>query len=242
MADVPDEVVGPLGPLADEWGRPTDVDAVVADDILPFIDTTSIVGEIGAGGGRMAAAWCHTPTAVLLRHLGENARTRRLAVPDPRVEWVLLPAARLPAELSGQLDFIYAIHVFLNFDLHMMWRYLHEIERVWRSGGYAFVHTPNLTTEVSWRNFVRQRGYRVETHVLVTPETVRTLVAHTDLRIVRESQQDASNFYTARDYLLSCKRVAAPGHHTAGSSQLRAAFRYSSAGCRRRGCGHSLNP
>src|SRR5215510_10990013 len=41
--------------IGDEWGRVADVEQIVGEFIAPFVTGTSVVAEIGSGGGRVAA-------------------------------------------------------------------------------------------------------------------------------------------------------------------------------------------
>jgi SAM-dependent methyltransferase len=205
-ADAPDEIPF-LERIGDEWGRRRDVDAIVDGFILPWVGPDSVVGEIGCGGGRVAErvvphVECFYGFDISARML-ERAR---VVITDPRARFVLLDDARLPSDLSGSLDFIYAFDVFLHMDLYVMRRYFEEMARVLKVGGNAFVHTTNLTSDVGWSNFVKFDRYRPETHFYVSPETVRTLADRAGFRLVKESEPDQTNFYLARDYLVVLKK------------------------------------
>ena len=126
----------------------------------------------------------------------------RQALADcPNVDYVLLSKPSLPAKLAETFDFFYSFDVFVHLDLHTIWKYLREIERSLCPGGHAFIHTANLTAPAGWDRFAAQARYYPESFYFVSPEIVRTLVSHTTLRIVRESQPDRGNFYLNRDYL-----------------------------------------
>jgi SAM-dependent methyltransferase len=201
-ADAPDEIPV-LERIGDEWGRRSDVDAIVDRFILPLVGPDSIVGEIGCGGGRVA----ERVVPHVERFYGFDISSRmleraRAVITDPRARFVLLDDARLPDDLSGSLDLVYAFDVFLHLDLYVMRRYFEEMARVLKPGGKAFVHTTNLTSDVGWSNFMKFDRYRPETHFYVSPETVRTLADRAGFRPVEESAPDPTNFYLARDYLV----------------------------------------
>lgn len=189
--------------LGNEWGTSAEVDHVVSDYIEPFVSPTSTAGEIGAGGGRVAAKvvdlvdelWCFDISARML----ERAREQLGGRPD--VHFELLEAPQLPKRLEGGFDFLYSFDVFVHLDLHTIWRYLNEISRALRPGGRAFLHTSNLTAPTGWANFARQERYRPQDHYFITPDVVKTLVSHTDLEFVKESAPDPDSFYLSRDYL-----------------------------------------
>jgi SAM-dependent methyltransferase len=200
-ADAPEEIPH-VQTVGDEWGRRRDVEAVVGQFILPFVGRDRVAGEIGCGAGRVARQVAEHVKCLYCFDVSPRMLDRaRQVVPADRARFVLLEEARLPADLTGQLDFIYAFDVFLHLDLYVMWRYFQEMTRVLRPGGHAFVHTANLSSELGWQNFTKFEQYRVETHFYVTPETVRTMAHRAGLGTVREATPDPSNFYLARDYL-----------------------------------------
>jgi len=194
--------------LGDEWGRPADVRALVESWILPYTSPGAVVGEIGPGGGRIARQ--------VAPHSGEFwgfeishamlARLRLTLAGVPGVQYVLLEEPALPADLDATFDFLYAFDVLMHFDLHLLWRYVCEIDRVLKPGGRALLHTANLDAPEGWRRFTERGAPSVESHFAITPGTVRTLLSHTGLAIIRESKPDPSNFYLARDYLCIVER------------------------------------
>jgi SAM-dependent methyltransferase len=131
----------------------------------------------------------------------------RVALADrSNVEFVLLDSPDLPRHLHGSLDFIYSFDVFVHLDVHTQWRYLRQISEVLRPGGHAFLHTSNLTTGEGWKLFSSQAQYAVEGFYFVTPEIVRTLISHTDLELIKESEAGSSNYYLDRDYLFALRK------------------------------------
>jgi SAM-dependent methyltransferase len=189
--------------VGDEWGRQKDVDAIVAEYILPFVSSESLVGEIGCGGGRIARRVVDSVRILYCTDISERMLQHcRRFVTSPHAKFVLLNDAELPESWASQLDFIYAFDVFLHLDLYVQWKYVKEICRVLRPGGRAFLHTTNLTSDSGWDNFVKFDHYRVETHFYVSPETVRTLVTRAGLRVIKESRPKRDNFYLSRDFLL----------------------------------------
>lgn len=200
----PDEDPETLTHLGDEWGRPADVRAVVDEWISPEVGPTSVVGEIGTGGARVATL---VAPAVGEFHGFDIAprmleRARRELQHVPHTRWHLLDGPRLPDELAGSFDFLYSFDVFVHLDLHVQWRYFAEFARMLRPGGRAFVHTANLTSDAGWERFAAQEVYRVEGFYFTTPESVRTLARRAGLDVVREKGNAPGNFYDERDYLV----------------------------------------
>jgi SAM-dependent methyltransferase len=204
QAEWPDATAEQLSVLGSEWGTPDALDEVVRRFIDPYINRDAIVGEIGSGGGRVAARVAPNSKRFYCFDISEGMlELARQALADcPNVDYVLLGKPSLPAKLAETFDFLYSFDVFVHLDLHTIWKYLREIERALCPGGHAFIHTANLTAPAGWEKFDAQAKYYPETFYFVSPEIVRTLVSHTALRIVEESQPDRDNFYLNRDYLM----------------------------------------
>jgi SAM-dependent methyltransferase len=204
QAECPDATAEQLSLLGSEWGTPDAVDEVVRRFIDPYINPDAIVGEIGTGGGRVAALVAPNSKRFHCFDISEGMlELARQALADcPNVDYVLLAKPSLPAKLAETFDFLYSFDVFVHLDLHTIWKYLREIERSLSPGGHAFIHTANLTAPAGWERFRTQDRYYPESFYFVSPEIVRTLVSHTALRIVEESQPDRDNFYLNRDYLV----------------------------------------
>jgi SAM-dependent methyltransferase len=196
--------------LGDEWspGEGATVREIVDDWIVPHLGPEARVAEIGVGGGRIALHVVDRVGELTCFDISEGMIERARAALGPRdnVRFVLLQAPKLPDELGGSLDFVYSFDVFVHLDLHVMWQYIQEIDRVLRPGGRAFLHTSNLTAPGGWARFVAQDRYAVEDHYFVTPETVRTLIGHTSLTVERESTPSPDNSVLGRDYLLVVRR------------------------------------
>jgi SAM-dependent methyltransferase len=201
---------GRLEVLGDEWSEASDVQGIFDEFIAPYISREAEVAEIGPGGGRLARWTAPLVGRLVLLDISPQMldRCREVLQAHSNVGYVLLEGLRLPDDLTGRFDFVYAFDVYVHFDLHSLWRHLQEIERVLRPGGHALIHTANLTAPLGWERFASQDRYTVEGHFPLTPESVRTLVSHTGLSIVRESEPHPDNFYLNRDYLAVLKRSA----------------------------------
>jgi SAM-dependent methyltransferase len=204
MAESPGATAEQLSLLGNEWGTPDDVDEVVRGFIEPYVNHQAIVGEIGSGGGRVAVRIAPRSKRFYCLDISKGMlELARLALADcPNVDYVLLDGPSLPAEFAETFDVLYAFDVFVHLDLHTIWKYVGEIERALRPGGHACVHTANLTAPGGWERFAAQDRYCPEGFYFVSPDIVRTLIGHTALRIVTESQPDGRNFYLNRDYLV----------------------------------------
>lgn len=190
--------------LGEEWSSQAAVDGVLDEFIYPFIAADDVAAEIGVGGGRIAVRVAPKVARLLCFDVSAKMldRARTALSRHSNVEFILLDGPRVPRELAGRLDFIYAFDVFMHLDLHTMWKYVQEMSLALRPGGRALVHAPNLAAPAGWEMFAEQDSYSVEDGWFVSPEIVRALVAHTDLIPLKESHPDPSNLYFNRDYLV----------------------------------------
>lgn len=195
--------------LGDEWGRADAGVAEIVDEwILSSVTGDSAVAEIGVGGGRIARLvadrvrrlLCFDLSPMMLEH------AERALAGKGNVTLSLVEEPRLPHELGGTLDFVYSFDVFVHLDLHTQWKYIQEIARVLKPGGRAFLHTANLTAPDGWARFASQDNYTLDGHFFVTPETVKTLVSHAGLRVLRESSPQPGRGVLGRDYLILLER------------------------------------
>jgi cyclopropane fatty-acyl-phospholipid synthase-like methyltransferase len=122
------------------------------------------------------------------------------------VDFVLLKSAQLPADCTGMFDFVYSFDVFVHLDLHTMWKYFREIQRVLKTGGTAFLHTSNLMAPGGWKNFSEQNTFEIVDHYFISPEIVSILARQSGLKIIKTSTPDPTNFYLNRDYLFILKK------------------------------------
>jgi len=199
---------GRLEVLGDEWSDPAEVQEIFEAFIAPFLSPDAEVAEIGPGGGRLARWSAPRVRTLVLLDISPQmlARCRAVLRDHANVRYVLLEGLSFPDDLDGRFHFVYAFDVYVHFDLHSLWRHLQGIERLLRPGGHALVHTANLTAPLGWANFASQERYTVEGHFPLTPEAVRTLISHTGLRIVQESEPREGNLYLNRDYIAVLQR------------------------------------
>ncbi len=203
--DIGDEERGSyLKYLGDEWGRIADVEKIIAEYIYPFITKESVVAEIGVGGARIASRvvdrtkefYCFDISSEMLK------RAKAVLANYSRVSYVLLEQPKFPDKFVGKFDFVYSFDVFVHLDLHSMWRYFNEIKIILKERGKAFIHTSNLKAPDGWKRFSSQKAYTVEGHYFVSPEIIDILVQLSNLRIIKTSAIDTTNFYLNRDYLV----------------------------------------
>jgi SAM-dependent methyltransferase len=195
--------------LGDEWGKTPDVQRIIEEYIYPFITTESITGEIGSGGARIASKvvartkefYCFDISTQMLK------KAREALAHYSHVHYFLLDQPEFPNIFLNNFDFLYAFDVFVHLDLHTMWKYFKEFNRVLKPGGKVFVHTTNLKTPDGWKRFSDQKEYRPENHYFISPEIVSILAERSHLKIIKASPIDSTNFYLSRDYLVVLQRA-----------------------------------
>jgi SAM-dependent methyltransferase len=197
--------------LGDEWSlADAEVERIVAEWIEPFVTPDSAVAEIGVGGGRVARLVAGEVARLECFDLSEGMleHARRTLADHRNVGFHLVEGPKLPDELTRSLDFVYSFDVFVHLDLHTQWKYIQEIGRVLKPGGRAFLHTANLTAPGGWQRFAAQDHYTLDGHYFVTPEVVKTLVGHSGLRMIRESDPREAAGILGRDYLFVLESAA----------------------------------
>jgi SAM-dependent methyltransferase len=190
--------------LGDEWGRVADVQEIIADYIYPYISKESITAEIGVGGARIAAKvvervadlHCFDISAEMLK------KAKTVLSNYPHVTYVLLEHPKFPDGYEGYFDFVYSFDVFVHLNLHTIWKYFCEIEKILKSKGTAFIHTSNLGTPKGWEQFASQDRYDPQYFYFISPEIIHILAQHTNLKIIKTSCEDPNNFYLNRDYMI----------------------------------------
>lgn len=189
--------------LGDEWGRKSDVEKIVSEYIYPFITKESIIAEIGSGGGRITSKvvnrckelYCFDISSEMLK------KAEAALANYSNVNYILLNQSQFPDSFTEKIDFVYSFDVFVHLDLHTMWKYFNEIRRILKEGCMAFLHTTNLKAPDGWERFSHQTAYSLEGHYFVSPEIIDILAHHSNLRIIKASTPEPTNFYLNRDYL-----------------------------------------
>lgn len=191
--------------LGDEWGTKDDVNNIIEEYIFPYINKGSIAGEIGVGGGRIASKvvgkvnhlYCFDVSAEMI----EKAKSALQGTNFSNYTCILLDRCTLPESFTEKFDFIYSFDVFVHLDLHNMWSYFKEINRVLKCKGKAFLHTSNLGAPGGWDRFSKQDAYSVEGHYYISPEIIYILSKRSNFRIIKKSDISQENLYLHRDYL-----------------------------------------
>jgi SAM-dependent methyltransferase len=197
------------GVLGSEWSDERAVVEVVDAYIRPHLSASTVAGELGVGGGRIAGRivedvgqlYCFDVSGPMLK------RARRLLSGHDHVRYLKLKRLECPAELRGRLDFVYTFDVLVHLDLHAVWRSFLAMHDLLAPGGRALVHVASLATPLGWEKFARQRGFSVSGFYFLCPELVDILAAQAGFTTVEESAPDPGNEYLSRDYLVVLEKT-----------------------------------
>lgn len=106
--------------LGDEWGNKESVKQVIDDFIFPYINSDSIVAEIGCGGGRIAAQVAPGVKKLLCFDISEqmlNNAQKKLSN-FSNISYILNNGQNFDETFYGNFDFVYSFDVFVHLDLH----------------------------------------------------------------------------------------------------------------------------
>lgn len=196
--------------IGDEWGNKRDVDSIVKDYILEFVDSESIAAEIGSGGGRVASKVAnHVAMLSCFDISDEMLQKAKGALKNfTNITYVLLEDCNFPNCYEKNYDFVYSFDVFVHLDLHTIWKYFKEINSILKVGGRVFLHTANLMSPGGWEKFEKQDHYTVEGFYFLCPQLIELMSLKSNFRLIKSSSSDPSNYYLNRDFLFVMEKVA----------------------------------
>jgi SAM-dependent methyltransferase len=208
-----------LSLIGEEWSDKSSFQQVMEDFFWPNISETSLVAELGSGGGRVATRvvtrvgelHCYDISKEMLKKAEVAVHASlKLSGQDKPTKFVFLQEPAFPTDLANTFDFVYAFDVFPHVDLHTQWKYYQEFLRVLKPGCKAIIHTANLEAPEGWQRFSQQDKYSVGGFYFMVPSMVLTLVSKAGLTVLKTSDQvkaekgadRASNTYYNRDFMV----------------------------------------
>jgi SAM-dependent methyltransferase len=199
--------------LGDEWGKPSDVHQVVDAFIKPFVDSKSIVGEIGVGGGRVGALVAPEVARFYALDVsrGMLKRAQQRLAPYENVEYALIQDFSVPAISKRTFDFLYAFDVFVHLDLQTIWKYFDMFSRAVQPEGHILVHTHDLTASRCWEFFAGEASFTISRHSFFTRDTIDLLAERAGFTKVKASERSSDNVYFERDYIAVYQRIDTAG-------------------------------
>lgn len=193
--------------LGDEWGSEEWIAHNVDTFVLPYLDRSSRVVEIGPGGGRYTARLignCAELIGVdvsgeMVRRAAERFRHHdsvRIQKGDGRT---------LAGIGDGEIDLVFSFNTFVQIGLEDLYGYLLEIGRVLRPGGHAVLQYAEFSGDEGWSYFLSQRNAWSD-----DPEQrgrfCELTLSSMDLLADRAGLEVARNQHVARDGLVVVRR------------------------------------
>jgi len=201
-----------LQALGDEWGTKVAVDEFVNDFIAPNIGESSVVLELGSGGGRVAGRVAPKCRRMICADVEEEMLQlcRKNLKHLPNVEYCTIAVA--PPRISlgdGLLDLLYSFDTLVHLDQRTVDRYFTEAVRLLRPGGRMVAHLATHETEAGWKHFIESvtgevTALQFGSFEYVDSHAVIRMAEKAGLKCLETSLGRLGNFYYERDvvYLL----------------------------------------
>jgi len=194
--------------LGDEWAPRSDTLEIINNFIYPYIDNSSIVAEIGVGGGRIAKEVINKISTLHCYDVSSEMLTRSKNNIKPinnnnQIYFTLVDSMNQSLGVSDNFfDFIYSFDVLPHVDLHIIFSYLKEIKRTLKPGGKCFISTADLSSKGGWERFEVQSMSTVGGFCFTTPDAVLLLIEKAGLKVVQIGERKDCNVYLYRDFLV----------------------------------------
>eukprot|EP00916_Digyalum_oweni_P014843 GHVL01024279.1.p1 GENE.GHVL01024279.1~~GHVL01024279.1.p1 ORF type:complete len:204 (+),score=17.76 GHVL01024279.1:423-1034(+) len=91
--------------------------------------------------------------------------------------------------MVAAFDLIYSIDCMVHMDLHTIYRWLTNIEKLLKPGGHAVITVADITAKGCWQRFKRQSRYSVGGFYFVCPEMMKFLSRQCGLEWVTDSKE-----------------------------------------------------
>lgn len=151
--------------VGEEWSEKKDLQYIIETFIDPYVNSSSShVGEIGSGGGRVAHQVYPRVKSLMCFDISQSMLDQARSYLDkaPNVTFHhLTTGSGFPSEVYGTFDFIYSFDVFVHLDLHTIWQYFQELYKLLKVNGQAFISTANVMSPLGWARFSKQQKYSV---------------------------------------------------------------------------------
>jgi ubiquinone/menaquinone biosynthesis C-methylase UbiE len=205
-----------LSTLGDEWASRSDTLEIVHDFIYPYVNDSSVVAEIGVGGGRIAKEVIYHVAELHCYDVSPEMITRSTNVLKPdtsnnnrKVTFTLLNSDNQSLQCSDNyFDFIYSFDVLPHVDLHVIYSYLKEIKRTLKLGGKCFISTSDITSPGGFERFQAQTISTVGGFCWTSQDAVLSLIGQVGLNVVKIGQRRDNNVYLHRDFLVVVEKVS----------------------------------
>jgi SAM-dependent methyltransferase len=185
-----------------EWGDPEvlpPMKHVLEHYLLPYVDRSKRVLEIGPGGGRWTRYMMEAKTVYAVDYHRELLDELQRNVAGNNLKPILNSGDDFPGIPDSGVDFAFSFGTFVHVELDAIERYLVNLVRVLTTEAVVVIHYSDKTKPLAQgRSFSHN-----------DPETMRALVAATGYEVLEED--DKSLWHSA----LICFRLAQGGARVA---------------------------
>lgn len=138
-----------------EWGDPDVLPPLkhVRDNyLLPYLDPTKTVLEIGPGGGRWTRYMTTANTIYAVDHHRELLEELSRSVRSRRLRRIVNHGDDFPGVPDGSVDFVFSFGTFVHLDAAVIDRYLRNLKRVLAPGADVVIQYSDKTKPLGRQN------------------------------------------------------------------------------------------
>ena len=217
MASQVGRTVDELQFIGDEWSDAQSLDRCLSHWLYPLLSESSVVAEIGSGGGRVASRVAGRVKQLVCFDISDRmlAAARTALAPQPNCSFHLLPSAEpspasFPSHYHRSFHTVYMFDVLVHCTPHTIYAYLLALHSllVPHPSSRLLLHYADLCTPLGWERFKRQRDERAGGFCFVGREQMRAMCERAGWEVMDESEcaseadwQETGNVYEQRDRL-----------------------------------------
>ncbi len=163
-----------------EWGDPETLPPLIyvrEHYLLPYIDRSKTVLEIGPGGGRWTRYMMGAGTIYAVDYHQELLGELHRYVRGSNLHPILNNGDDFPGVPDASIDFVFSFGAFVHLDVDIIERYLANLRRVLAPGAIVVIQYSDKTKPLAKAN----KGFSEN-----DPETMRALVLAADYEVQEE--------------------------------------------------------
>ena len=203
--------------IGDEWSDAGSLERCLARWLYPLLSESSVVAEIGSGGGRVASRVAGRVQQLVCFDISDrmlaaartslaahsNCRFHLLASSDPT-------PASFPTHYHHSFHTVYLFDVLVHCTPHTIYSHLLALHCLLlpHPSSRLLLHYADLTTPLGWERFERQREERAGGFCFVGREQMRVMWDKAGWEVVEESEcsseeewEEKGSVYELRDRL-----------------------------------------
>lgn len=203
--------------IGDEWSDVQSLDRCLTRWLYPLLSESSVVGEIGSGGGRVASRVAGRVSRLVCFDISDRmlAAAKSALATHTNCSFQLLPSsdptpAAFPPHYHQSFHTLYLFDVLVHCTPHTIYAYLLTLHCLLlpSASSRLLVHYADMCTPLGWERFERQREERAGGFCFVGREQMRRMCEKAGWELVDESEcagevdwQEKGNVYEQRDRL-----------------------------------------